>query len=192
MDYRAEATTLRPGTEELSSLAWLVTFPDVEELASLKNSLPPELAPSEASWLFHTLCPDWSAHSVFDSIDELPDAPEGDLLFYSIVAEGSGLYVADISQGWQAWFDAAASAVGTEPRPVRVKIASAHTEVETADIATALHELLSGGKYVNFGRPRLTLARPHLNEGTYQWSKARSLAALTKSQREEIEGSYRL
>lgn len=195
MDYRSTSDNVHPATAQAwGALTWLITFPDVEELSSLASALPSGMHGVDAQWLHGVACANWEGHCAFDSLPELPDAPEGDLLFYTVEVSEGGIYVSQVSEGWQAWFDGVAHALGMPEAPVRIPIATATTLVSAEAIKAGLGEVLEAGKYVNFGRPRLTLATVEAtdNAGAITWKKIRSIAALSKSQREEIEGSYRL
>lgn len=193
MDYLSTSENVSPTpAPTCGALSWLITFPDVEELSSLTSALPQGMEAVEAQWLHGLLLEDWAGHSAFDSLPDLPDAPEGDLLFYTVEVAEDGIYVSHISEGWQAWFDGVASALGVPATPVRIPLARATEEVAVDSLKATLSEVLDAGKYVNFGRPRLTLATVETGGEGYTWKKVRSIAALSKSQREEIEGSYRL
>ncbi|WP_182049666.1 hypothetical protein [Changpingibacter yushuensis] len=196
MEFVSRTDYLNPySPEEFGELAWVVTFPDVQELTSLTAVLPECLRTVPAEWLNHTLVPNWSGHSVFDTIGDLPDAPGLDVTFSDVVAEGSFIYVSGVNRPWQDWFDAAVQAMTGKLGEAEIKVAVARAEsrLPTEAIGQALAPLLeTGPESVIFGRPRLTLGRTASSESGFTWKKARSISALTKDERQEIQSSYRL
>ncbi|MCF2706132.1 hypothetical protein I6E29_02465 [Arcanobacterium haemolyticum] len=191
-----ETRPASPAHSDLGELSWLVIFPDVEELSSLTEVLPDSLHTVPAEWVHAPLVLDWAGHSAFDSLGDMPDAPEDDLRFDAMAMTGKSLVVEGVSDEWSQWFEQAAQAIGCEPnaltgsalpQPVQAQIAYGCA----GDLGRALGPVLAAAN-VNFGRPRLALVRATTSEHGLEWKVVRSLAALTREQREEIEGGYRL
>ncbi len=180
---------------EIGSLTWILTFPDVEELSSLSAILPNTLVTVPVQWLHTVLIPEWSGHSSFDDVAELPDAPEDDFRLEALAMSGNSLTLEGASEYWQEWCEATSRILGARVSPLtgraldplRIQVAYG----SAMDLGSTLGSILNAD-HVNFGRPRLALVRAEAADHGLTWRSVRSIATLTRQQREEIESSYRL
>lgn len=183
---------LLPERAHPGALSWIFTYPDVQSLETI-TTLAKDADIMPVEHLCSILNMEWKNHNQFDTLPTLPDAPEENIRFSTLQFDGTHIFLADPQNEWKTWITTVAQACGSYSGllATHLHLATFHhgTSQERLD---QLHLIVRKSETADFGRPRLTLARLANREMGFEWRKIRSVAPLTKAEREEIESSYRI